>query len=149
MAGLLVLGAVFAVAIVACDLLRAGSKLQAALGRIAIVHASGLAVSLIFLVATDLMRVVPILIFWCGASLAWFGVRSHIESSILLRVAYMLRGGPMTRGEVIARYDVHYGQTQRLANLVGGGLLRSRPDEASWILTTNGLRVVRLVSRLR
>jgi hypothetical protein len=148
MASFLMLLAGFVVTILCCEVLRSG-KLQSSLGRIAIIHAVGLAAVAALLRSSDRMAVVPVLIFWSGAALAWFGARSHLESSILLRMVHFLREGPLTREEVIARYDAHDGRAQRVAELIRGGLVAADPNRVTLTPTPKGLRIVRVVSRLR
>ena len=85
MLALLVLCAGFIVTLAGCEWLRPPGKLQSVLPRIALIQLAGLLTTAVILLAGGRMRPVPIFIFWSGAALAWFGCRSHLESSILLR----------------------------------------------------------------
>ena len=82
---------------------------------------------LLYLAITRLSAVLPFAIFWSGAFLTWFGVRSHIESSILLRMAYLLRGHPMQPGELLEEYDYP-----------GGFFLRERGRNQSHVIGVDG-----------
>jgi hypothetical protein len=149
MSFLFILGVGFCATAISSGLLLGSRKVQSALGRVAIVQASGLAVVVAILSPSHRMGAAPILIFWSGALLAWFGVRSHLESSILLRMLHMLRRAPMTKGDLTSQYESYYGQEERLEELRLAGLLTADPERASMTPTRKGLLVARLVLRLR
>ena len=96
MTALLILCGGFLLTLAGCEWLRPIGKLQSAVPRIGIIHVVGFATTAMILLAGGLMRVVPTLVFWSGATLAWFGLRSHLESSILLRMVYMIDHGPLS-----------------------------------------------------
>lgn len=99
-------------------------KLQSALGRVLIVHLAGL------LIATALVRTVDpavLAVFWFGSLAGWIGVRSHLESSILLQMLHALDRGATTREQVLARCLEEYGPTARIDELVRGGFLARTP----------------------
>src|SRR5262249_39408014 len=83
--------------------------------------------------------------FWSGAFLTWFGVRSHVESSILLRMLMLLRRRPMADAQVVDAYGAIYGRAQRLAELRHGGFVDGDPPR----VTGKGRTVLRVVSLLR
>jgi hypothetical protein len=144
--GGLVLGALL-LAMVMSELSLRGTKLQTALGRVLVVW------GLVFLAGVyPLLRYgatgpLVFLIFWGGAFASWFGVRSHIESSILLRMVYLLRSRPMVDAELLGKYASHYGQAMRMAELFRGGLAVNVDGQTS--VTPKGMTILRVVSKLR
>jgi hypothetical protein len=149
MSSLLVLVAGFGFTAMAGDLAVRGRKLQSALGRIALVQVIGLGVVMAVISRLGGLGALPILVFWSGAFLSWFGVRSHLESSILLRMVHMLYRGPMTGREVMTEYASKFGRSERLQELVGAGLLERDPGSGAVRATGKGRRIARLVERLR
>ena len=79
-------------------------------------------------------------VFWAGTFLAWFGVRSHIESSILLRMIYLLRAQERSGDQLVAAYDALYGPEERREELFRSGLAEA--DGASARLTAKGQRIL-------
>jgi hypothetical protein len=146
---LLILASGFALTAVSCELMLRSRKLQSALGRVAILHAAVLAIVAGFLAANGLMRLVPVSIFWSGALLAWFGFRSHVESSILLRMIHLLGSASMTRRELTSLYNARYGRTERIEELIRAGLVSGDRARTSLVPTRKGLLIARLVLRLR
>src|SRR6201999_4359464 len=61
-------------------------------------------------------------VLWGGSFLSWFGVRSHIESSILLRMLYLLRRRPMSEAALVGEYSAMYGEDMRREELLRGGM---------------------------
>jgi hypothetical protein len=90
---------------------------------------------------------VPFTIFWGGAFLSWFGVRSHIESSILLRMLFLLRRHPMTESALIAEYTSLYGEAMRREELFRGGLAVRTGDRVS--VSPKGKAILGVVAKLR
>lgn len=74
----------FVLATWVCQRLLGRAKVQTGIGTLAMVHA-GFVLAL-FTIAESWAgwRPVPALLFWAGAASAWFVVRGHLESSILL-----------------------------------------------------------------
>jgi hypothetical protein len=145
-ASLVLLGGAVVAALASEYVLREG-RIQTRFAQILCVHsATGLAV-LLYLVFAGHTRLIPAAILWCGMFLSWFGVRSHIESSILLRMAYMLRQGPMGEDRLLAQYEAHYGGSMRLEELLRAGLVEKIPSGMA--LTTKGSRIHRAASWLR
>ena len=149
MSALLILSGGFGLTALSSELFLRRRKLQSALGRVVIVHAAGLATVLVMLTRSHGLATVPVLIFWSGALLSWFGIRSHLESSILLRMIHMLRRRPMTRRDMTTQYESSYGRTQRIEDLVRAGLLVADPQGTGMKPTRKGLLITRLVLRLR
>jgi hypothetical protein len=143
MTDLFVLFGGFAASACAIELLVA-RKLHTAVGRVIAIHLIGLSAALYFMRTVD---VAAALVCWSGLFVAWFGIRSHIESSILLRILYFLRGGPLTRDEILGCYDREYGRAIRIDDLVKAGLLSRRSHEIA--LTARGRAVARLAALLR
>jgi hypothetical protein len=88
-----------------------------------------------------------LLIFWAGAFLTSFGVRSHVESSILLRMLYLLRKGTVFESDLLQQYEPQYGKAHRLENLFRGGLLKKGPEGT--VVTPKGNFILRVVSLLK
>lgn len=124
-----------------------GNKLQTGLGKILIVH--GVIVLLMFSYLRSVHQIgfLGLFIFWVGGFLSWFGIRSHVESSILLRMIYLLRFHPMTETELLSQYESQYGESMRVAELVRTGLVRQ--DHNKIILTKKGRFIHRNASRLK
>jgi hypothetical protein len=85
-------------------------------------------------------------LFWAGAFLSWFGVRGHLESSILLRMLVLLRHGPMTGADLTARYEAGHGVGVRTDDLLQGGLVRRDGDGLE--VTRKGRSVLAFARRL-
>lgn len=146
MTQLILIVAAFFACIVLCELVLKGTKLQTALVKVFLVHALCWIALLIFMVTNNQSGIIAMTIFWAGAFLTWFGVRSHIESSVLLRMLYLLRQQPVSADELLSSYHSHYGKELRIEELVRGGLL----DRASSELHVSGkgnliLRIVQLL----
>ena|SRR3990172_5350278 len=146
MEGLVVVLAFF-LAIVISELALKGKKLQTGLTGVVTVHAAVAASLVIYCFAADGLSLVAVLVFWSGAFLTWFGVRSHIESSILLRMLFLLRGGSMSGSRLLEEYESHYGESLRLKELFDGGLLEETPEGI--IPTSKGRFILRIVALLQ
>jgi hypothetical protein len=85
--------------------------------------------------------------FWGGAFLSWFGVRSHIESSILLRMLYLLRREPRAEADLLAEYASRFGAAMRMEELMRGGMM-VKLDGAN-VVTPKGKSILGVVARLR
>jgi hypothetical protein len=145
---LLALVGAFAATALLSEVFLRSRKLQAALVRVLGVHAIGLIIALVVLLPRHRISGVPILVFWSGAFLAWFGVRSHIESSILLRMVHILRRGPMRADGLIASYVSYYGPGERVEELVRAGLMTRSHDGPGLVLTGKGRLIARVALRL-
>ena len=146
---LLILVFGFALTSVCCEVLVRPRKLQSALGRIALLHGLVLTSFAGFLGAHGIMRPVPVAIFWSGALLFWFGFRSHIESSILLRTIHLLGRNPMTRDQLNTLYNARYGRTERVEELIRAGLVSRDRGRMIVFPTRKGVMIARLVLWLR
>jgi len=124
-----------------------GSKLQTRPTRVLAVWIGGYVATTAWLLGQGHTALVAFAVFWCGAFLLWFGVRSHIESSILLRMLCLLRHGPMTDAQVVAEYASLYGESRRLAELRRGGLVVE--DHDGMHVTPKGKVVLLFASKLR
>jgi hypothetical protein len=91
--------------------------------------------------------VIAFTIFWGGAFLSWFGVRSHIESSILLRMLYLLRKKPLSEAELLAAYTALYGPEKRFEELLRGKM--ALQSDGVTTVTPKGKTILRVVSLLR
>lgn len=123
-----------------------GTKLQTGLSKVILVHAAVLVALLIYVIFARPILWPALIIFWAGAFLTWFGVRSHFESSILLRMLYLLRRGTIPETSLLQQYGSHYGEAQRLDELFRGGLLQESDTGA--VVTSKGKFILRIVSLL-
>ena len=146
MTQLLVVAAFFA-CIVLCELVLKGTKLQTGLIKVFLVHALCWIALLIFLVTNNESGIIAMTIFWAGAFLTWFGIRSHIESSVLLRMLYLLKQQPVTANQLLSRYHSHYGKELRIEELVRGGLLERGSNELR--VSSKGNLILRIVQLLK
>jgi hypothetical protein len=142
----IVAAAVLAVAI-GSELALRGTKLQTALGRVLLVWAGIYLPALAALVISGGASPFSFTLFWGGAFLSWFGVRSHIESSILLRMVHLLRGGPMAQATLVAEYLALCGQNARTEELLRGGLAAESAGEL--VVTAKGKNILAVVEKLR
>jgi hypothetical protein len=124
-----------------------GTKLQTGLTRVLVVHFLIVGILLIYYLFTVKSLVIALIIFWSGAFLTWFGVRSHMESSILLRMLYLLRRGSISESRLLEDYESHYGEAQRVEELFRGGLLAQ--SSKGPIVTRKGKFILRIVCFLR
>ena len=70
-------------------------------------------------------------VLWIGFVMSWFAVRSHVESSILLRMALMVRDGVQTADVLVACYRRVYGHEARVGELAETGLVSLEGGETS------------------
>jgi hypothetical protein len=124
-----------------------GAKLQTGLAKVIVTHAAIAASILAYLLWRGGAGVVAVIIFWSGAFLTWFGVRSHMESSILLRMLFLLRKGPVSGDRLLQDYEGHYGQGERLQELFRGKLLEQTASGIT--ITSKGKFILRIVSILK
>jgi len=124
-----------------------GAKLQTGLAKVVMVHGGVAGLLLVYFFATGRMVWDALLIFWSGAFLTWFGIRSHMESSILLRMLHLLRREAVPESRLLQEYESHYGEPQRLEELFRGGLLDQTPDGI--IVTSKGKFILNVVSLLK
>lgn len=135
-------------AMIGCEVALGPTKLQTGLMRTVGVFGVVGALVLLYLLFTRQAAAVPFAIFWSGAFLTWFGVRSHIESSILLRMAYLLRAHPMRPEELLEEYDKVYGANQRIEELFRAGLVIRQPSGTIEV-TAKGSKVLSAAERFR
>jgi hypothetical protein len=124
-----------------------GSRLQSSLGPVVLVFVLFALLTAAWLILSRQISIIPTVIFWYGAFLTWFGIRSHIESSILLRMLYILRQRPLDSTELLEEYRRHYNPGERLNELYRAGLLV--PGNGKPLLTPRGRMLARIVSLLR
>ena len=119
MTGLFSIGGALTVAVLGSELALRGPKLklQTGVSRVLVVWTSAYLATTVLLPRYEIGPV-AFTIFWWGAFCSWFGCTSHIESSILLRMLYLLRQRPMTDADLLAEYAVHYGEALRSEQLV-------------------------------
>jgi len=147
MTQLILIVAGFFACIVLCELVLKGTKLQTGLVKVFLVHALCWIALLIFLVTNNQSGIIAMTIFWAGAFLIWFGIRSHIESSVLLRMLYLLREQPVSADQLLSRYHSHYGKELRIEELVRGGLLDRASNDLH--VSSKGNLILRIVQLLK
>jgi hypothetical protein len=147
MKDILVLVSGFLIAMIATELSLKGTKVQTGFIKVILIHGICAAATIVYLATIRPLNVLPAVFFWSGAFFSWFGVRSHIESSILLRMLYLLRGNQMTATELLQSYESHYGKADRLEELFRGGLAERRNNEI--VITPKGRLILRLVLLLK
>jgi hypothetical protein len=123
-----------------------GMRLQTALTRVIAVYAAIGALVLAYVGARDGEAAVAFAVWWTGLFLSWFGVRSHLESSILLRMIHLLGRGPTTAPALHSAYEQDYGPHQRIEELVRAGLIRRADDRVE--VTRKGRLVIWMSARL-
>jgi hypothetical protein len=123
-----------------------GTKLQTGLSRVLVVWMVIYVIMVVILRTCIQAGFVACTIFWAGAFLSWFGVRSHIESSILMRMMYLLRRRAMKAEELLGDYQSHYGEEMRFEELARGNMIQ-RGDEIQ--VTSKGRFILRMVALLR
>ena len=134
-------------AIIVSELALAGRKVQTGLRRALVVYVT-VGAALVSLGAASGRIAPPVLVvFWCGAFLTWFCVRSHVESSILLRFLYLMRSGPMRKNELLDRYEAFYGRERRVEELLRAGLVEEHNGEQR--VTRKGALILRIARLFR
>src|SRR5262245_10841224 len=102
----------FVAAMILSELALRGTKLQTGLARVLLVHFLVAGSFLLYLMLQHRPEWIAVVAFWAGAFLTWFGVRSHMESSILLRMLFLLRKSSVSQSRLIEDYQTHYGENQ-------------------------------------
>jgi hypothetical protein len=146
--GLSALAVALLAAMVASELSLRGTKLQTGLARALAAWGGVWLAALYPVVRLGDVELLAFTVFWGGAFLSWFGIRSHIESSILLRMLYFLRRRPLSAAEVLETYLAHCGPGARIQELLRGGLARAEADRA-FVVTSKGKTILAVVARLR
>jgi hypothetical protein len=137
----------FIVATILSETALRGTKLQTGLARVILVHAIVAGFLLVYFLLKRGTGVAPLIVFWSGAFLTWFGVRSHVESSILLRLLFLLRKGAVPEKRLLADYESHYGEAERVQELFRGNLVEQ--TAAGIMPTSKGKMILRIVSLLK
>lgn len=75
------------------------------------------------------VSLVVAVVFWAGVFAAWFVVRSHLESSIFLRMLRLLRGRDLPADELLREYELIYGWEARVKELLQAGLIEGEADD--------------------
>ena len=113
----------FAAATAVSQALLRGDKVQSGLGRVATVHLLFAVPLLGALVHWGGTSPVALLLFWTGSGLAWFVVRVHLESSILLAMLDEVARGISDRNELLSRFQTRHGLEARMQELEEAGLV--------------------------
>ena len=142
----LVLGALLVV-MVFSEIALGRTKLQTGLSRVLAVWTVVYLAFVWFVFAYGQVHPIGFTIFWGGAFLSWFGVRSHVESSILLRMLYMLRRGALDEATLVSSYTQHAGEGARREELLRGGMAEKQGDRL--VVTAKGRTILGVVEKLR
>lgn len=134
------------VAAAGSELVTRDAKLQTRLGRVLAVWAGSYLALMVTIVRHERLDMLALTIFWPGAFLLWFGVRSHLESSILLQMLVLLRARGMSDARLVDQYLSRCGPSVRLTELRRAGLVA---DGNPMHVTPKGKTILRVVSRLR
>jgi hypothetical protein len=124
-----------------------GRKLQTGVFRVLTVWACAYVITGLWLLFHNGTSPIAFTVFWCGTFLSWFGARSHVESSILLRMLFLLSKRPLAESALVDEYLSHYGEAKRVEELCRGGL--AQKDHEGIRVTAKGKAVLRIVSALR
>lgn len=127
-------------AVVASEVALGPRKIQTGLLRVIAVYGAIGGGLLLYFALVRRAEATSFALFWAGAFLSWFGVRSHIESSILLRMVYLLRRGPLAAARLLHEYEARYGAEQRLEELVRAGLA-AKEAKGGLRVTAKGRRI--------
>jgi hypothetical protein len=149
MSGVGLLAVSMLAALAGSELVLRGTKLQTGLARVLCVWAAVYLGALYWLFTGGRLSPFAFSIFWGGAFLSWFGVRSHVESSILLRMLVMLRQRGMSEEQLVAEYTSRHGEVARIEELCRGGLAQRQTEGAALCVTEKGASILRLVAKLR
>ena len=123
MSNLLVLAA-FALAAWTSQLAMGGRKVQNCLAPVAAIHLALLFAVLTAFPVGNSGELGGALLFWNGAGLNWFVVRSHLESSILLAMLLEISDRAISREGLIEIAHTVHPFDRRLQELRAAGLLR-------------------------
>jgi hypothetical protein len=139
--------AAFALAVAATESVLSRRRTQSAAGTVFAVHAVFAAAWAALAYGFAALAPVPVLLFWGGALLVWIGIRLHIESSILLRMAWLVsQSGSLPRAALLARCASENGTRARIDALAEGGFLQERDGELH--LLRKGRSIARIVAWL-
>ena len=133
-------------AAVACELSLRGMRIQSGFARAFVCFAL---IGLTTAFSLDSINALPLasfVVLWIGGFLFWLGARSHVESSILLRMLYLLLSGARSHDELLDIYEEHYDLRTRVRELRAAGLVASGTPAS---LTATGKLVLALVRSLR
>ena len=123
-----------------------GRKLQSWAGKAFCSHLLVGCAVVAYLVAVRQGAVISFLIAWSGAFLSWFVIRSHLESSILLRMLILLRTANLPADGVVHKYQSFYGSGQRARELMQANLIVRSGEECR--LTRKGKLVLKVAGLL-
>lgn len=78
-----------------------------------------------------------------GVFISWFGIRSHLQNSILLRFTCYLREDSLTKSQLINVYQKNHGLKEKMKELEEAKLIRV--DQQFFELTPKGKLVLFIV----
>jgi hypothetical protein len=144
---LVIAAAAVLIAAAGSEFMLRGVKVQTALTRVLAIWIVSYAAAALWLARQATAGLAAVTIFCSGAFLVWFGVRSHLESSILLRMLFLLRNGPMSDLQLVDEYLAVHSESMRIAELCRGGLVAEGRDEMR--VTAKGKVILTFASKLR
>jgi hypothetical protein len=136
----------FFLAIILSELFLRKNKIHTSLVSIIIMHV------VVFLVLYLLqpiinikLNLIAVIIFWAGAFLAWFVVRSHLESSVLLQMIHLIgKHSDISKDNLCSLYESVYSPELRLKELIKGGLIENNPNKV--IVSRKGHLIVSIIT---
>jgi hypothetical protein len=144
---ILILAVAFLLAVLISELALRGMKIQTGLFKVILIHGIIFVLTLVYLSRSRETALLGPAIFWTGAFLSWFGARSHVESSILLRMLFLLRANPLTASRLLSEYEADYGESLRIEELARTGLIVQGPNGVR--VTRKGRWILNAVGRLK
>lgn len=143
---ILLLITLLALGFLAAEMLLVGRRLQNSLQRVLPIFLCLFGISVIGGLHLGYSKPFVLAMFWAGYFLTWFGLRSHLESSILLKMLTEIHEKALTKEELITTYMSIYGPKKRINELQVGGLVTEK--NRALFLTDAGKRVVRIAHLL-
>lgn len=135
----------YVAAMIVSELVMFGRKIQTSFISVFIVHLATALIIYLILSLNNHPSLILITIWWAGSFLSWFIVRSHIESSILLYMIYLLRENPgITVAQLLERYHSYYGADRRLEELIKGNYVER--THQGIVVSAKGMLIVKLLS---
>lgn len=100
-----------------------GATMLSRLPRVILLHAASLSATAVAFLLLDLGRPTALAVFWAGAFSCWLTARSHVSSSILLRMTAMLADGPRPADALADDYQRTHGADHRRRQLATSGFV--------------------------
>lgn len=131
---------------IAAEIVLKGRRLQSNVKRVAPLYIVIALCCITIGAYTHYTHPIVIVMYWCGYFLTWFGIRSHLESSILLKMLTTLQASNLSRDELMSSYLQSYSTQSRIAELDNSGLLESKKGIIS--ITPSGKKLLSVIDLL-